>query len=59
MQVRGSGLLVTVGAAQARKPSGAWLKQRAGLDGKGEVQVMVGRNAGLGRGGSGWMCDSE
>ena len=57
--MRGSGLLVTAGAAQAGWPSGAWLRQRAGLDGRGEVRVMAGRNEGLGRGGSGWMCDLE
>ena len=58
-RVHGSGLLVTDGATQAGWPSGAWLRQRAGLGGKGEVQVMAGRNAGLGRGGSSWMCDLE
>ena len=58
-RVRDSGLLVMAGAVQAGWPSGAWLRQRAGLGGKGEVQVMAGRNAGLGRGGSSWMCDLE
>ena len=58
-QAHDSGLLVTVGATQAGWPSGAWLRQRAGLGGRREVQVMAGRNAGLGRGGLGWMCDLE
>ena len=30
-RVRGSGLLVTAGATQARWSSGAWLKQSVGL----------------------------
>ena len=58
-QVCSSGLLETVGAAQAGWPSGEWLRQRAGLGGRGEEQVMAGRNVGLGRGGSDWMCDLE
>ena len=45
-RVRGIGLLVTVGVAQARWLSGVLLRQSVGLGGRGEVQVMAGRNAG-------------